>query len=505
MAYMLAAVSIIAVSCSDDDDDNSGNNGGNKATIELQGVEGSKVTLNTRETYQIVVKLNNAVADPSEFEFTVSNEDFATVDANGLVTILSEVGKTNVTVTYKKDPSVKAVFLVDVLGVYVEGIVLIGEPTQLVNDLGEVLELGQLFEVRPTDATNQKLTFEVTTELTEDDYSIDVVDNEDAVGEYDKYSYNFSATVPGEYTIVAVSDQNAEYKSDPVVITVEARVTSVEVTEAAISVNAEEEVNMADYFSILPINATVQGITYEITEGESLGTFVDGVFTAGTTEGNVVIKAISDDNAEIFETITITVLPIVPATAITLQSAATGHPDIPDKLFLSTSKTAKYSLDTYFSVTPEGAPLVFSSNDESIVTVEGTEVTVVGVGETTITATSKYAPGVSESIYVRVIETPARPIGKITVTGFMMSGPPPGYWEERFTGITSLVSPKTDSGSASTTMGDRMYVRTRDEATGLVQGDYNTSVVKVKPLLLGGAYWDIFTTDGSQIHALLTY
>lgn len=481
MAYMLAAVSIIAVSCSDDDDDSGKGTTGNKPVIELADnaeIVDLKLVLDTRATYQLLPILKNSTDAAPEFEYKVSNATIATIDPTGLITV-GEVGggNANVTVIYKKDPSVVAYFLLKTTLVPVESVTASTDP--VVVNTGQDFVLNPYFTLLPVDATNQMLKFEVTPELT-----IDTVNNHDATTVFDRVTYKFNAAEPGEYSVVAISEQNETIKSEPFIITVEQRVTSVEVAATTENMAPDEILDLTEYFSVLPANSTVPDLTYEITSGA--GTLVDGVFTASSTPGDVVVTATSVDNAELSKSITISVNPPVLATAISLQSIATGKPKIPDMIFVSVGGTLKYGgLAAHFEPTPADAPMTFTSGDETIVKIVKNVPQFLAVGTTTIRAASKYAPSVYVDIPVTVLDPADEVLTELKKPNV------PSLPTGREFGWSYMVDTRPQ-GKVNSTM---LYVRPQDDSKVTI----NFAAHKFT-IVTSGAKVNVFSKDGSQLH-----
>ena len=331
-------------------------------------------TLEEGETINLTASVLPANASNKSLAWTSSDENIATVDANGLVTAVKE-GTATITAkaTDGSNVSAKCTIKVKAPVVLVEGITL--------NATEQTLTEGETFaltaSVTPENATNKSLAW------TSSDENVATVDANGLV----------TAVKEGTATITAKANDGSN-ASAQCTITVKAAVVLVE----GITLNATEQtLTVGETFaltaSVLPENATNKSLVWTYSDENVATVDANGLVTA-VKEGTATITAKANDGSNVSAKCTIKVkAAVVLVEGITLN--ATEQTLTEGETFALTA-----------SVTPENATnknLAWTSSDENVATVDANGlVTAVKEGTATITAKANDGSNVSASCTITV-------------------------------------------------------------------------------------------------------
>ena len=331
-------------------------------------------TLEEGETINLTASVLPANASNKSLAWTSSDENIATVDANGLVTAVKE-GTATITAkaTDGSNVSAKCTIKVKAPVVLVEGITL--------NATEQTLTEGETFaltaSVTPENATNKSLAW------TSSDENVATVDANGLV----------TAVKEGTATITAKANDGSN-ASAQCTITVKAAVVLVE----GITLNATEQtLTVGETFaltaSVLPENATNKSLVWTSSDENVATVDANGLVTA-VKEGTATITAKANDGSNVSAKCTIKVkAAVVLVEGITLN--ATEQTLTEGETFALTA-----------SVTPENATnknLAWTSSDENVATVDANGlVTAVKEGTATITAKANDGSNVSASCTITV-------------------------------------------------------------------------------------------------------
>ena len=314
--------------------------------VESITVENDEISLIEEETAEIIATVLPEKAYNKAVTFVSGDEAIATVDENGKVTAVSK-GETFIDVISVDNREVTATVKVTVIRV-VEEIELSFDKEYLWNG-----ETGTVSVVLiPADPTDESVVFSSS------DETIATVDANGVV----------TALKAGEATItVATTDGRA---SAEITVEIRQRVTGVELDTAEKTVSVDDVFDLTA--SILPADAYNKNVVWTSSDEDVL-TVVDGKVTALKT-GEATITAKSAENGDIKAECTVTVI----------RMAETIEAEF-DKEYLWVGENGS----VVYEVLPEDTTdksVVFSSNDETIATVDANGVvTALKAGEATIT------------------------------------------------------------------------------------------------------------------------
>lgn len=171
----------------------------------------------------------------------------------------------------------------------------------------------------------QTMTFTATITPAKADQSVEWSIDEGATATEATVSHTgvFSAgNVPGTAVLRATSQKDST-KSDTVTINITEDQVIVDVESITIQGDSEVsvKVNQTRKFevTILPENATNKNVVWSIESGATAtGAEItqDGTFTAGATPGTAVVRVEWEESEEVYDTVTVTVLPDVQGVSI---------------------------------------------------------------------------------------------------------------------------------------------------------------------------------------------
>lgn len=216
-------------------------------------------------------------------------------------------------------------------------------------------------EVSPSDASNPSLLYESS--------------NAEIVQAYP--DGRIKALKAGNAVVTATSEENPDFSDSVTITVVEIAIQGIEIT------NLPNELHVGQTHALeiayTPSNTTQKNVTWQSSNTDVLSVNNSGKLTA-KAEGEATVTATSKANAELTESVTITVLPKIvepeiPVEAISLTGKEVGY--------IGNSESIKAKLS------PTGAKdgLVWSSSDETVATVsQKGVVTYLKAGNVTITA-----------------------------------------------------------------------------------------------------------------------
>ena len=311
-----------------------------------QGIVLDKPTLsvNAGSTAQLTASVLPLDSYDKSVTWESDCEEIATVDENGLVTGV-EPGTAKITVT-STDGSFTATCDVTVTRA-VTGIEISEDSVTVYK--GKTHELSAV--VSPFDATDKTVIWRTSDSL------VATVENGVITAKEKGSAIITAETADGGFKKVCTVD---------VIIGAE----SVKLSNTSVSVKENETVTVTAV--VLPENAENKNVTWQ-SENEEIATVENGVIT-GISKGDTVIKAVSDDNSEIFAECNVTVLKPVTSVSIQGESAVIYNGE---------------SLILTAVVLPEDASdksIVWTSSDENVAIVEDGVVTGISRGQAVITA-----------------------------------------------------------------------------------------------------------------------
>ena len=378
-------------------------NGGVPQTVKVTYVDitNNSLFLNAGETTQlnVVVKPDNATN--KKVEYSTTNANVATVDANGLVKAVGE-GRAYIYAKSADGPS-------DSVYVYVRKSVTPQPPKEVkvtnvsVDRRYLTLEEGENYTltatVSPADATNKTVNYSSS------DTSVATVDaNGNITAVKAGYAYIYAKSVDGPYAYSYVTVKAKEIPQPPK----EVKVTNVSVDRRYLTL--EEGENYTLTATVSPADATNKTVNYSSSDSRVATVDANGNITA-VKAGSAYIYAKSVDGPYAYSYVTVKAkeTPQPPAevkvTNITL-----------DTRYLRLDAGKKYELNyTVYPYNATDKTLTWTSSNENVATVENGVITAIGRGSAYITATS--SNGVQTSCYVDVYGE-AKPV---KVTGLYFS------------------------------------------------------------------------------------
>ena len=332
-------------------------------------------TLEEGETVNLTASVLPANASNKSLAWTSSDENVATVDANGLVTAVKEG---TATITAKANDgsnvSVKCTIKVKAPVVLVEGITL--------NATEQTLTVGETFaltaSVTPENATNKSLAW------TSSDENVATVDANGLV----------TAVKEGTATITAKANDGSN-ASASCTITVNAAVVFVE----GITLNATEQtLTVGETFaltaSVLPANASNKSLAWTSSDENVAPVDANGLVTA-VKEGTAIITAKANDGSNVSAQCTINVSDsFIFVSKISLEKM---------QVTLNIGETATLNV-TIEPANATNKEIAWKSSNPSIATVENGVVTAISAGTIYVSASSTDGSNQSDVCIVTVNE-----------------------------------------------------------------------------------------------------
>ena len=378
-------------------------NGGVPQTVKVTYVDitNNSLFLNAGETTQLNVVVKPENATNKKVEYSTTNANVATVDANGLVKAVGE-GRAYIYAKSADGPS-------DSVYVYVRKSVTPQPPKEVkvtnvsVDRRYLTLEEGENYTltatVSPADATNKTVNYSSSDSRVA---TVDANGNITAVKAGSAYIYAKSVDGPYAYSYVTVKAK--EIPQPPK----EVKVTNVSVDRRYLTL--EEGENYTLTATVSPADATNKTVNYSSSDSRVATVDANGNITA-VKAGSAYIYAKSVDGPYAYSYVTVKekAAPQPPAevkvTNITL-----------DTRYLRLDAGKKYELNyTVYPYNATDKTLTWTSSNENVATVENGVITAIGRGTAYITATS--TNGVQTSCYVDVYGE-AKPV---KVTGIYFS------------------------------------------------------------------------------------
>ena len=378
-------------------------NGGVPETVKVTEVDitNNSLFLNAGETTQLNVVVKPENATNKKIEYSTTNANVATVDANGLVKAVGE-GRAYIYAKSADGPS-------DSVYVYVRKSVTPQPPKEVkvtnvsVDRRYLTLEEGENYTltatVSPADATNKTVNYSSSDSRVA---TVDANGNIKAVKA--GYAYIYAKSVDGPYAYSYVTVKAKEIPQPPK----EVKVTNVSVDRRYLTL--EEGENYTLTATVSPADATNKTVNYSSSDSRVATVDANGNITA-VKAGSAYIYAKSVDGPYAYSYVTVKAkeTPQPPAevkvTNITL-----------DTRYLRLDAGKKYELNyTVYPYNATDKTLTWTSSNENVATVENGVITAIGRGSAYITATS--SNGVQTSCYVDVYGE-AKPV---KVTGLYFS------------------------------------------------------------------------------------
>ncbi len=378
-------------------------NGGVPQTVKVTYVDitNNSLFLNAGETTQLNVVVKPENATNKKIEYSTTNANVATVDANGLVKAVGE-GRAYIYAKSADGPS-------DSVYVYVRKSVTPQPPKEVkvtnvsVDRRYLTLEEGENYTltatVSPADATNKTVNYSSSDSRVA---TVDANGNIKAVKA--GYAYIYAKSVDGPYAYSYVTVKAKEIPQPPK----EVKVTNVSVDRRYLTL--EEGENYTLTATVSPADATNKTVNYSSSDSRVATVDANGNITA-VKAGSAYIYAKSVDGPYAYSYVTVKekAAPQPPAevkvTNITL-----------DTRYLRLDAGKKYELNyTVYPYNATDKTLTWTSSNENVATVENGVITAIGRGSAYITATS--SNGVQTSCYVDVYGE-AKPV---KVTGLYFS------------------------------------------------------------------------------------
>ena len=378
-------------------------NGGVPETVKVTEVDitNNSLFLNAGETTQLNVVVKPENATNKKIEYSTTNANVATVDANGLVKAVGE-GRAYIYAKSADGPS-------DSVYVYVRKSVTPQPPKEVkvtnvsVDRRYLTLEEGENYTltatVSPADATNKTVNYSSSDSRVA---TVDANGNIKAVKA--GYAYIYAKSVDGPYAYSYVTVKAKEIPQPPK----EVKVTNVSVDRRYLTL--EEGENYTLTATVSPADATNKTVNYSSSDSRVATVDANGNITA-VKAGSAYIYAKSVDGPYAYSYVTVKAkeTPQPPAevkvTNITL-----------DTRYLRLDAGKKYELNyTVYPYNATDKTLTWTSSNENVATVENGVITAIGRGSAYITATS--TNGVQTTCYVDVYGE-AKPV---KVTGIYFS------------------------------------------------------------------------------------
>lgn len=331
---------------------------------------------------------------------------------------------------------------------------------------GDTTNIYSLIVWDPTDATDKTVTYKASAGLT-------VEINEGVIA-------NITAE-PGDYTITITTVEGSHTATLNVKIqplepaNVPVGSISVSKSEVEIDTNNEGGIDVSQYITVLPDDATDKSVTWEISSSDSKYATVSssGIVTAKSINGSFTVKVKSVSNPEVVATIN-----------MKAYTTLTGISKLNDMVIEGQNQLATFRISKIPTYANRYNPFLVYPLDPDIASVESSGadtyiVTSVGLGTTTIFVTNV---DINEQFDVTVQEQTLQSVKKITLSEQNKSM----IADDKFT-LTATVEPTdaTEEIDWSVTPSDLLAVSYPNNKTANI-----TALLKVGTAIVSAANKD---------------
>jgi uncharacterized protein YjdB len=407
----------------------------------------TNVNINEGDTYQLTTIISPSDAPNKTLEWSSSNTEVATVDANGLVTA-HKVGTATITVATTDGSDLTATCALTVTPQVVIGLTISSETASIVVD--KTLQLTAT--IAPENATTKALTWSSS------DESVATVDETGLV----------TAHKVGTATITVATTDGSNLTANCALTVTPQVVTTLTISSESASIVVDKTLQLTA--TIVPENATTKALTWSSSD-ESVATVDETGLVTAHKVGTATITVATTDGSNLTAICALTVTPQV-VTALTISSETASI--VVDKTLQLTA-----------TIAPENATtkaVTWSSSDESVATVDETGlVTAHKVGNATITVATTDGSNLTATCALTV--TPQ------VVTALIISSESASIVVDKTLQLTATIAPENATTKALTWSSSDESVATVDE-TGLVTAHK-----------VGNATITVATTDGSHLTA----
>lgn len=287
-------------------------------TLAIDGVDENNVLnvnlVDRTHNINVIVSPENVTMTPDEFQYEIKDESIATVDENGVITMLSD-GETKLTVRINVKNDVWVSCTLKVIPVTATGIIA---PENVSINVGATRNLANEISVEPADAS-QKLNYQISdpgiATITDDGVLTGVSIGETTLTVSTKDGSNLSKSIA-----VSVSNKNF--------------ITDIQFPEEKISAAkliVGQALNINELATILPEDAEDKTLKCSVKEGgEFVSVAEDGLVTC-MSEGAAIILVEAQDGSGIKKELVINVSDATGWCDRSLWAVTASAPYIPDK------------------------------------------------------------------------------------------------------------------------------------------------------------------------------
>lgn len=330
------------------------------------------VTLKATETATLTPTILPVTTTNKAVTWKSDNEAVAIVDANGVVTAIA-VGEANITATTADGTNLSATCMVIVEQTFASSISLDKTSISLKATETETLKA----TILPSTTTNQAVTWK------SDNEAIATVDANGVV----------TAHEVGVTTITVTTTDGTNLSASCAVNVIHTQASSITLNLTEVSLKALETAELS--VNILPATTTNKAVSWKSDNEAIAKVDANGVVTA-IAVGEATITATTTDGSNLSASCRVIVVPTL-ASSITL-----------DKTEVSFKANETVTLTpTILPATTTNTSVEWTTSDAKVAIVDANgEVTAIGVGEATITATTTDGSNLSASCVVTVLPTP---------------------------------------------------------------------------------------------------
>ena len=321
------------------------------------------VTIGNTQAFTATVTGTNLDPADEGVTWSIADTSIATVDTNGVVTGVA-AGQTTVTATSNFDNSISGTAIVVVKSVTSVTVA----PENAAVTIGNTQAFNATVTGTNLDPADEGVIWSIA------DTSIATVDTNGVVIGVDA----------GQTTVTATSDfDNSISGTATVTVNSNKSVTSVTVAPANAAVTIGNTQTFTATVTGTNLDPADEGVTWSIADTSIATVDTNGVVT-GVDAGQTTVTATSDFDNSVSSTATVTVNSNKSVTSVDVQ------PEDPPFLFIGDTQTFTATVNGT-NLDPADKTVTWSIADTSIATVDANgEVTAVGEGSTTVTATSDF-------------------------------------------------------------------------------------------------------------------
>lgn len=283
MILSLLSISVFTSGCSDDYEYSTDYSQYDGVTLGIDLVDQSNVLnlnlISGTYTLKINVAPESIVIDPKGYIYELEDETVATVNEEGVITMLKE-GETKLTVKFRGNQNISTSCTVRISPILTEEL---NVPESIIVEEEKTVNLAEAITTVPTEAS-KKFIYQV------DDESIATIDEEGII-----------TGVSEGTTNIVVTTTDGTNLSDNVTVHVVGKIYISDIVFPVENVEGKsfvvgQKLNLAKFVNILPVNASEPVVKYTVVSGSEYASVSEDGIVTFSAAGDVTIQLEAGDN-----------------------------------------------------------------------------------------------------------------------------------------------------------------------------------------------------------------